>query len=190
MAKLKSEDKRNALLTAATQVFAEHGLGAPTSAITKAAGVAEGTLFTYFRTKDDLVNALYRDIKLDMADAMMSGFPRKTSVRHRLQHIWNHYVDWGVANPASHRVLKQIQVWGGLTDESKTAGSTPFLEIQTMADEARAQRIFQDLPQPFLAAALNALADTAMDFMRSDPQRAETYRTSGFAMLWAGIARR
>jgi AcrR family transcriptional regulator len=106
MAKLKSEDKRNALLTAATQVFAEHGLGAPTSAITKAAGVAEGTLFTYFRTKDDLVNALYRDIKLDMADAMMSGFPRKTSVRHRLQHIWNHYVDWGVANPASHRVRR------------------------------------------------------------------------------------
>jgi AcrR family transcriptional regulator len=189
MAKPKSEDKRNAILSAATQVFAERGLGAPTSAITNAAGVAEGTLFTYFKTKDDLVNALYREIKLELADAMMSGFPRRTSVRHRLQHVWNHYVDWGVANPAQQRALKQIQVWGGLTEESKKAGLAPFAEIQTMAD-AVAQRIYQDLPQPFIAATLSALAETTMEFMRQDPERAEMYRISGFEMLWAGVTRK
>src|SRR5712672_503691 len=73
MARLKSEDKRNSILSAATKVFAERGLAAPTVAITAVAGVAEGTLFTYFRTKDELVNALYREIKLELADAMMSG---------------------------------------------------------------------------------------------------------------------
>jgi AcrR family transcriptional regulator len=46
MAKPKSEDKRNAIVSAATRVFAERGLGAPTAAITSAAGVAEGSLFT------------------------------------------------------------------------------------------------------------------------------------------------
>ena len=75
MARSKSEDKRNAILSAATQVFAERGLGAPTSAISQASGVAEGTLFTYFPTKDELINALYREIKLELADAMMSNFP-------------------------------------------------------------------------------------------------------------------
>jgi hypothetical protein len=38
-----------------------------------AARIAEGTLFTYFKTKDELVNALYREIKVELADAMMSG---------------------------------------------------------------------------------------------------------------------
>ena len=48
MARPKSEDKRNAILDAATRVFAESGLSAaPTSEISKQAGVAEGTLFTY-----------------------------------------------------------------------------------------------------------------------------------------------
>ena len=93
MAKPKSEDKRNAILSAATQVFAERGLSAPTAAITSAAGVAEGSLFTYFKTKDELINALYREIKLELADAMMSGFPRKKSVRHRVEHVWNGYVN-------------------------------------------------------------------------------------------------
>jgi len=110
LAKPKSEDKRNAILSAATQVFAERGLGAPTAAITGAAGIAEGSLFTYFKTKDELINALYRELKLELADATMSGFPRKQSVRHRLEHLWNGYVQWGVANPDRQKVLKQIQV--------------------------------------------------------------------------------
>jgi AcrR family transcriptional regulator len=41
MAKPKSEDKRNAILSAASQVFAERGLSAPTVAITSAAGIAK-----------------------------------------------------------------------------------------------------------------------------------------------------
>ena len=59
MARPKSEDKRNAILDAATRVFAECGLtAAPTSEISRRAGVADGPLFTYFKTKDDLINAV------------------------------------------------------------------------------------------------------------------------------------
>src|SRR6202047_2198132 len=96
VARPKREDKRNAILDAATRVFAARGLtAAPTSEISKQAGIAEGTLFTYFETKEDLINALYREIKLELADAMMSGFPRKKSVRTRLRHVWDGYVSWG-----------------------------------------------------------------------------------------------
>jgi AcrR family transcriptional regulator len=52
MARPKSDDKRNAILTAAIATFAARGVwSTPTSAISKAAGIAEGTLFTYFGTK-------------------------------------------------------------------------------------------------------------------------------------------
>jgi AcrR family transcriptional regulator len=51
MARPRSEDKRNAILEAATEVVAEQGVSAPTARIAKRAGVAEGTLFTYFENK-------------------------------------------------------------------------------------------------------------------------------------------
>jgi AcrR family transcriptional regulator len=190
MARPKSEDKRNAILAAAAEVIAERGLGAPTSAISSAAGVAEGTLFTYFKTKDELVNALYREIKLDLADAMMTDFPRRSSIRNRMQHVWNSYVDWGVANPLQQKALQQITVWGGLTEESKLAGIAPFHEIETTAQSAVEQHIFVDRPLPFIAAAMSALADTTMEFMRRDPQQAERYRGDGFEMLWAAGTRK
>jgi AcrR family transcriptional regulator len=189
LAKPKSEDKRNGILAAAVQVFAERGLGAPTAAITSAAGIAEGSLFTYFKTKDELINALYRELKLELADAMMSGFPRKQSVRHRLEQVWNSYVRWGVANPDQQKVLKKIQVWGGLTEESKQAGYAPFTEIQRMTEDAVTQRIYKDVPQAFIGATLSALAEMTMEFMVREPERAEMYRSSGFEMLWAAITR-
>jgi AcrR family transcriptional regulator len=189
MARLKSEDKRNAILAAATRVIAGRGLGAPTSSISSAAGVAEGTLFTYFKTKDELINALYRAIKLELADAMMSDFPRQRSVRHRMQHVWNRYVEWGLANPEPQRALKQIEVWGGLTPESLAAGAAPFLEIQMMAESAVKQRLFQDLPLEFVGGIVRSLAEMTMGFMQQHPGQAKKYRDSGFAVMWAGIAR-
>jgi len=137
-----------------------------------------------------LINALYCDLKVELADAMMSGFPRKQSVRHRLEHVWNGYLQWGVANPDQQKVLRQIQVWGGLTQESKQAGSAPFTEMQRMTEDALTQKIYKDVPQAFIGATLVSLAEMTMDFMVRDPERAEMYRVAGFKMLWAGITRR
>jgi hypothetical protein len=88
------------------------------------------------------------------------------------------------------RVLRQIEVWGGLTEESKATGSAPFAEIQAMAESAVTQGIFRDLPQQFVLAALRALAEATMEYMRQNPKGAETYRTFGFEVLWSGIARK
>ncbi len=56
MARPKSEDKKQALLEAATAAFAQSGIAASTSAIARSAGVAEGTLFRYFATKDERIS--------------------------------------------------------------------------------------------------------------------------------------
>jgi AcrR family transcriptional regulator len=192
VARPKSEDKRNAILDAATRVFAERGLtAAPTSEISKRAGIAEGTLFTYFKTKDDLINALYREIKLEVADAMMSGFPRKKSVRTRLQHVWDCYVNWGVKNPKQRKVLAQLLVSGVLSKESVEAGRAPFVEMQNMIRGAIEQRILRaDLPIELISRMLGALAEATMDLIVLKPAMANKYRDGGFEIYWAGIARK
>jgi AcrR family transcriptional regulator len=192
VARPKSEDKRNAILDAATSVFAERGLtAAPTSEISKQAGVAEGTLFTYFKTKEDLINALYREIKLEVADAMMSGFPRKKSVRTRLQHVWDSYVNWGVKNPNQRKVLAQLQVSGMLWKESIDAGSAPFIEMQNMIRGAIEQHILRaDLPSELISKMLGASAEATMDLIALKPAMANKYRSGGFEIYWAGIIRK
>jgi AcrR family transcriptional regulator len=191
VARPKSEDKRNAILDAATRLFAERGLtAAPTSEISKQAGVAEGTLFTYFKTKEDLINALYREIKLELADAMMSDFPRKKNVRIKLRHVWDRYVSWGIANPQQRKVLAQLQVSEVLTKESRDAGSAPFVEFQTMIRDAIEQRVFRnDVPVELISKSLTALVEATIDLTVAKPSKAQDYRESGFQMFWAGITK-
>ncbi|MEP7121987.1 MAG: TetR/AcrR family transcriptional regulator [Byssovorax sp.] len=189
MPRPRSDDKRAAILAAAMKMFAERGLGAsPTSAISKAAGVAEGTLFTYFKTKDDLVNALYREIKLDVAAAIMSSLPRTKDVRSRLHHLWDGYVSWGAANPDQRKVLAQLQVSDTITAESRASGYAPFAEIEAMARDAVAEQILRDYPVQLIAATLSALAEMIMVCMAQDPKKAAHYRAWGFEILWSGIA--
>jgi AcrR family transcriptional regulator len=190
MARPKSPDKRNAILAAATRVFAERGLGAPTAAISAAAGLAEGTLFTYFPTKDDLVHALYRDLKLELGDTMLAGYPRRKSIKDRMRHVWNAHLDWGLAHPASLQTLQRIEVWAGLTEAARQAGAAPFAEIQAMADTEEAARLLRPhLTREFIVQTLKALGEVSMDFMRRQPKRADVYRQLGFDMLWAAITR-
>ena len=191
MARPRSEDKRNAILDAASRLFAERGLtAAPTSEISKLAGVAEGTLFTYFKTKDDLINALYREIKLELGDAMMSDFPRKKNIRTKLRHVWDRYVNWGIASPRQRKVLAQLTVSEALTKESRDAGSAPFVEFQAMIRDAIEQRVFRnDVPVELISKSLAALVEATIDLTESNRARAKQYRDSGFQMFWAGITK-
>jgi len=56
----KSPEKRKRILKAATKVFAQKGFhGARVTEIARAAGVAEGTIYLYFKNKEDLLVSLF-----------------------------------------------------------------------------------------------------------------------------------
>ena len=55
----KVEEREEAILAAARQVFAENGPeGARMADIAKRAGIAEGTVYIYYKTKNDLLRAI------------------------------------------------------------------------------------------------------------------------------------
>lgn len=57
-----NDDKRERILRAATQVFAQHGFYKSTiSEIAKLANVADGTIYLYFKNKDDLLICLFEE---------------------------------------------------------------------------------------------------------------------------------
>ncbi len=120
MARPKSEDKKQALLEAATAAFAQSGIAASTSAIARSAGVAEGTLFRYFATKDELLNELYLAIKLRLVRTMIAGLdPDEKRPKENARNIWNSYIDWGVRNPMEHKAIRRMALSERITDETR-----------------------------------------------------------------------
>jgi TetR/AcrR family fatty acid metabolism transcriptional regulator len=55
-------DKRERILRAAVRVFAKNGFyDTRVSEVAKAAGVADGTIYLYFKSKDELLLSLFED---------------------------------------------------------------------------------------------------------------------------------
>jgi len=187
MARPKSEDRRAALLAAAAKVFAEQGLSASTSLIASTAGVSEGSFFTYFKTKDELVNALYREIRLELAGAVLSDFPRRASVRQRLEHVFTRYVAWGVENPVSRMALRLVSISNVITEETRREGGVLFAEVERMHQDAIEQHRVQDLPASMASQTLKVLAEMTMERIDDEPRKATQYQAIGFRLLWGAL---
>ncbi|WP_270189630.1 TetR/AcrR family transcriptional regulator [Klebsiella variicola] len=176
MARPKSEDKKQALLEAATAAFAQSGIAASTSAIARSAGVAEGTLFRYFATKDELLNELYLAIKLRLVRMMIAGLdPHEKRPKENARNIWNSYIDWGVRNPMEHKAIRRMALSERITDETRRQVKESFPELNEMC-----QRAFGD-------ALFLSLAETTIEFASHDPQRAREIIALGFEAMWNAL---
>ncbi|QWF85038.1 TetR/AcrR family transcriptional regulator [Amycolatopsis sp. CA-230715] len=71
---LRADARRNRerVLSAAAEVFSEHGTGASTEQVAKAAGVGVGTVFRHFPTKEALLESVLRQLVREFADEAAS----------------------------------------------------------------------------------------------------------------------
>src|ERR1700688_3329937 len=69
-----SAPKREAILRAATDVFAQRGFfNAQVADVARAAGVAAGTVYLYFRSKDDLLVSIFeRTMREGLAEGRLA----------------------------------------------------------------------------------------------------------------------
>lgn len=88
--------KREKILETAMRLFVEKGIqSTPTSLIAKEAGVATGTLFHHFKTKEELVHALYNSIFDSLLAYQKEHFNPVSDVKERLRQIWRLDIEWG-----------------------------------------------------------------------------------------------
>ena len=81
-------DKREAILRAATQVFAARGFfQSQVADVARAAGVAAGTVYLYFRSKDDLLVSLFERTMREAISAGRAALEGIDDPRERLTRI-------------------------------------------------------------------------------------------------------
>src|SRR5437763_9077304 len=84
----RAADRRRELLDAAVRVFARKGFrAARVGDIAEEAGVAHGLLYHYFRSKEELLETIFRETWRDVLDAVRSVEETDESARERLAGI-------------------------------------------------------------------------------------------------------
>jgi TetR/AcrR family fatty acid metabolism transcriptional regulator len=83
-----ASDKRERILRAAVKVFAKKGFFASrVSEIAKAAGVADGTIYLYFKSKDEVLTSLFEDRMSRLLDVMRHEIEKLPTAPDRIRRL-------------------------------------------------------------------------------------------------------
>ena len=98
--KRRTDDKRQRILDAAVQVFARKGFFASRiSDVASAAGIADGTVYLYFESKDDILIKLFDEVMGVHIDAARQEIARVDDAAARLRVIADHHLGLLGRNP-------------------------------------------------------------------------------------------
>jgi AcrR family transcriptional regulator len=184
MPRPRSDKKRRAILEAATRIIVVQGLSAPTAGIAKEAGVANGSLFTYFETKTNLFNHLYLELKAEMASATLKNLPARAKLREQFFHVWRNWMNWALSNPHKRKALAQLGVSDEVTEKTRAAGHKTMAAVAELLERVRANGPMRKAPMGLVVVLMNSVAEATIDFMTQDKANAKKHSKLGFEALW------
>lgn len=187
--KPKDDDKQQAIARATLALVERVGLSGLTMAgIAREAGLATGTLYVYHRSKEDLLNALYEQVKGALAALIDTGIDRATPFRTRFQLNWTRLLRHRLAHGPEAVFMDQYYNSPWFSEASRQFSARFAAGCLGFFDEARAQQIVKDVPTMLLAASFfGSVRDTASLLRSGDLPDTEAALAQAFGMCWDGI---
>ena len=93
-------DKKKAIFESTLELIRDHGFhGAPMSLVAKNAGVAAGTIYHYFESKDKLICELYAYNRERLMSVIESALMEDNSYKEKFFNIWTNLYGFYVQEP-------------------------------------------------------------------------------------------
>ena len=104
----KVEQKEDAIVEAARRIFMEKGFAKTTMAeIARQSGVADGTVYLYFKNKEALARTVVSDFYRRLTERAQSGVDGLGSVQDQLRFLASHHME-SIMN--EHRILEMLPI--------------------------------------------------------------------------------
>jgi TetR/AcrR family fatty acid metabolism transcriptional regulator len=165
-------DKREAILRAATHVFAENGYSKSKVAdVARVAGVADGTVYLYFKSKEEILHSIF---ERNTSEAIAEGREELSKIedpREKLRRIARHHLE-RLGSDRALAVVFQVELRGStkFMEEFSAAGLAEYLGlIREVFEEGQAAGVFRrDLNAKLVAKVLfGALDEMATNWILS-----------------------
>ncbi|MDK2947633.1 MAG: hypothetical protein PWQ63_793 [Methanolobus sp.] len=190
--KKQIEDKKAALLEAALKLFTERGFhGTSTAQISKEAGVATGTLFNYFPTKEDLINGLYFEVKGELSRRMGKEVQTQETYREKLRKMWYNLVEWGIENQDQFLFVGQFCSSPYITSHTREVVMEEYVFFHDLVMEGLENGELGDYPPGMITSMFYQSSRTIVEYiLYSEPQDKNKAIEDGFQVVWQGVAKK
>ena len=146
-------NKKKAILQATLELITENGFhGAPMAQVSQRANVAAGTIYHYFKSKEELIDELYASLKEKMGIALLQENNESGGVKERFFKFWLNLFEHFANNPKEFNFLEQ---YGNSPMVSKTLRDENFKHykpvIEFLADGIK-KGVLREMPIELMTA--------------------------------------
>jgi len=186
----KDHDKRSRLLAAALELFETRGFdGVTVPEIAAKAGVAVGTVYRYFETKEALVNVLYRHWKGVYNAFVLGPLPPGLSTREQFGTYWQRMTGFARTRPQAMRFM-DLHHHGAYLDEESRATSRSYRETaEAFFQSARRAGAIRNLDPVMIVALMWGAAAGLAKFASQGALEFDSKTAAAMEeTLWRGIS--
>ncbi len=138
--------KREAILQSALQLLTHQGIhNTPMSAIAKEAGTGMGTIYNYFKNKEELINALYLHIKQE-EQLVFVQFNEDEPIKTQFEKYYVKFMEFFMEHPAYFNIIEQLHASPIITEESRREGSKTVQPFYQLIQFGQQHRIIKEVP--------------------------------------------
>jgi len=151
---MKTEDTRSDIMQAALDLIVEQGFhGAPVAEIAEKAGVAAGTIYRYFVSKDFLITELHRELEEKIVAVVQESYPSERPLRERFLYLIRELLRYFITNPLHFRYMEQYynSPYGISLHRDRLLGKPGNQDIlMDIFEQGIDQQVLKELPKAIL----------------------------------------
>lgn len=185
-------NKQDQIFQAALKLFITYGYDkTPTAQIAKEAGIATGTLFHYFPTKEELVNSLYLHCKDTMTYRCFLGVSDEKTFRGKMRRIYENALKWGVTCKEEFLFFQQFSNSPNILDATRKEGESRFLVFCELIRQGLEQELLKDIDPDLLMTNLLGMLSANILYAMSNPSLIEEkeFVEATFTLIWDAVKR-
>ena len=156
-----------AILDAALELFVERGFhGTAVPLVAERAGIAAGTIYRHFESKEALVNALYRGWKERITGEVLRDFPMNASPREQFHAAWVGVTAFIAAHPRAYAFLELHHHAPYLDEQSRAVERRTYDFAAIVIARGQASGVIRSGPAPVLLGLLHGAVVGLVRFWR------------------------
>jgi len=147
--------KKEKVLYTMLRLIAQNGYsGTPMSMVIKKSGVAAGTIYHHFKSKEDILEELYSLLKQRMGHALNQDINPTSSYKENFKKYWTNLYTYFINYPDEFRFLEYCGNSPYITEKVKEKNKVYYLPVIQFLNEGIEKEIIKKIDLELLVAML------------------------------------
>jgi len=150
--RVRDDSKIIKIQDATIKIINEYGIGSATmQKISKEAGIAGGSIYTYYEDKHDMLNKVFLSVEKEFSEYTLNAFDESKTVKENFYSIWEALYKFSKENEAKYQFIETLKRNPIIDEESRIEIHEYYGLLINYIHKAKTDGVIINVPDSLIA---------------------------------------